>query len=254
MGIALILNALDMGALPFTCESGDNGMAVEGGATLAYEMLSELASKGQTLDRLFIQVGSGGLASACIQAFQESGQLGLSVPLPRIHAVQTKDSHPLQRAYDRLVRRIVLRLSRALPHDGPCPEDIAGRAEWIRERTWSPLVQEEIRYARTHRSAFMWPWEGFLPSRAEAFLEEETSDWCRIVEGMIFSGGYPVLVDEATLVKTSEFAHSTTGIDVSPSGSAGLAGLLEMAGSQTLGSEERIGVIFTGVNRTPGPL
>jgi threonine synthase len=53
-------------------------------------------SNRSALDRLFIQVGGGALASSCIAAFDDAG-----IQLPRIHAVQTLAS-PLKRAWDRI--------------------------------------------------------------------------------------------------------------------------------------------------------
>ncbi|MGZ7039801.1 MAG: pyridoxal-phosphate dependent enzyme, partial [Thermoanaerobaculia bacterium] len=86
--------AVARGALPFTVQGNENALAIEGGATLGWEMVSQLMSNRATLDRLFIQVGGGALASSVISAFEDAG-----VPLPRIHAVQTSVA-PLKRAFD----------------------------------------------------------------------------------------------------------------------------------------------------------
>jgi threonine synthase len=79
------------GALPFTCQGNENGLAIEGGSTLAWEM----ATQHPHIDRVFIQTGGGALASAIIAGFRDFGRL------PAIHAVQTQAS-PLARAWQRL--------------------------------------------------------------------------------------------------------------------------------------------------------
>jgi hypothetical protein len=67
---------------------------------------------------------------------------------------------------------------------------------------------------------------------------------------MIRTGGWPVIVDDALLIQTNDLARATTGIDVDPTGSAGLAGMIESsrrAGAPGYG--ERVAVLFTGVKR-----
>src|SRR5439155_4251231 len=56
--------AIAEGALPFTCQGNLNGTSIEGGHTLGYEMASTLSSERVELDRVFVQVGGGALASA----------------------------------------------------------------------------------------------------------------------------------------------------------------------------------------------
>src|SRR5262249_45168873 len=88
------------GALPFTTQGPPNGLAIEGGQTLGYELVTDLA--GGWLDHLIVQVGGGALASACVQALREAADLGALARLPRIHTVQTTGAHPLERAYARV--------------------------------------------------------------------------------------------------------------------------------------------------------
>ena len=124
--------AVDAGSLPFGCQGSDNGLTIEGGETLGYEMISSLRAGGKRLDRLFIQVGGGALASACIQAIREAIGLGVLDAWPRIHAVQTRGAYPLVRAYDRVCRHIMG------DHSGPPgvatddPVRLARRADEIR--------------------------------------------------------------------------------------------------------------------------
>ena len=69
------------GAIPFTCQGNLNGLAVEGGETLGYEMAAELAATGASIDHLVVQVGGGALASACAAALREAAALG-AIPAP----------------------------------------------------------------------------------------------------------------------------------------------------------------------------
>ena len=215
--------ALQEGALPFTCQGNENGLAVEGGFTLGYEMAAAL-SDGPALDRLIVQVGGGALASACIQSIDDSVAMGALPRAPRLHAVQTTGAWPLRRAFDRVAAR--------LPADAT-PEDRRGA----------------LSYAATHRSEFMWPWEEEPHSVAHGILDDETYDWLAVVEGMLHSGGSPVVVSEDLLVHANGLAVSATGIDVDPTGSAGLAGLLALRDGGEIGDHERVAVLFTGARR-----
>ena len=215
--------ALAEGELPFTCQGNENGIAVEGGFTLGYEIAAALAG-GPALDRLVVQVGGGALASACIESIDDSVALGVLPAMPRVHTVQTEGAWPLRRAFDRVAARLPA---------GATPVD----------------VQEALSYAATHRSEFMWPWEEEPHSVAHGILDDETYDWLAVVEGMLRTGGSPVVVDEDLLVHANELAVSATGIDVDPTGSSGLAGLIALRDGGEIGDHERVAVLFTGVRR-----
>jgi threonine synthase len=183
--------AIARGALPFTCQGNENALAIEGGETLGWEMVSQAKAAGIAIDRLFIQVGGGALASSVIAAFEEAHALGVIPRLPKIHAVQSKAVHPLVRAYERVVA--------------------AGGLE-------------ALPYAIRHRADFMWPWEAEPRSVADGIIDDETYDWAAVVRGMLISGGSPVLVSEERLID----AQKNAGDAVSVTGAAGLAGLLEL--------------------------
>jgi threonine synthase len=207
-----LLQALDEGALPFTCQGNLNGLAVEGGLTLGYE----LAAAGMQLDRVVVQVGGGALASACIQGLREAVELGALGRSPRVDTVQTEGAWPLKRAFDA----------------------VAARGEG------------GLAYAAAHRSEFMWPWEQEPRSIAYGILDDETYDWLAVVQGMLATGGEPLVVGEQTLAQANELAVETTGIDVDATGSAGLAGLLALRETGEVGDTERVALLFTGVRRT----
>jgi threonine synthase len=232
------------GALPFTCQGPDNGLTIEGGKTLGYEMVSQLARTGGRLDRLFVQAGGGALASACIQGLDDAVNLGALAAMPRIHAVQTQGGYPLRRAYDRVVDELLRRLN-----GGASPAGDAARAEVLLLHAGSPAVETGLRDAAAHRRLFMWPWEHEPKSVAHGILDDETYDWMAVVRGMIATGGYPVVVAEESLLGANDLARTATGIDVDHTGSAGMAGLIDMRRRGEVGPDETVAVVFTGVRR-----
>ena len=215
--------ALLDGALPFTCQGNENGLVIEGGETLGYEIVSSLIASGTALDHLVVQVGGGALASSCMQAFAEAVDLGALAGSPRIHTVQTHGAHPLERAYHRVAASL--------------PPEPAGAA-----------IDAAVRAAAAQRSAFMWPWESETKSLATGILDDETYDWRAVVAGMLHTGGRPVVVTEAQLAEAHRLGRQA-GIAVDPTGTSGLAGVLALRDEGVIGANDRVAVLFTGVER-----
>jgi threonine synthase len=215
--------ALAAGAVPFTCQGNLNGLAIEGGETLGWEIAAVIGRPDgpPRLDRLVVQVGGGALASSAIAAFEDARLAGLAVDLPRLDTVQTRGAFPLARAFERVRARV---------------------------EAGEPL-QAAVAFAARHRSAFMWPWEEPPHSVAHGILDDETYDWGAVVRGMLVSGGLPVVVDEATLEEANALARETTGIDVDHTGSSGLAGLLALVRAGGVRPDENVAVLFTGIVR-----
>jgi threonine dehydratase len=283
--------AIAAGAFPFCCQGPDNALTVEGGQTMVWEMHDRL--DGQPLDRLFVQAGGGALASACARGFQRVTPR--DVALPRLHAVQTAGAFPLARAWARValralesllfagtgvdvavpaairtagtedVYRAVLRLAevvgdddasltRALTSDHSM---LRACAEGLASELGMAASMDALRAAARERSLFMWPWEREPSSLAHGILDDETYDWRRTVEGMLVSGGWPVVVTEAQIDAANRLAREATPIPVDHTGSAGLAGLLALksappaqtTGDPLIGSAERVAVIFSGRSR-----
>ncbi|HEX7600082.1 MAG TPA: pyridoxal-phosphate dependent enzyme, partial [Polyangiaceae bacterium] len=230
--------AISRGALPFCCQGSDNGLTIDGGETLGYE----IAEGAPPLDALFVQVGGGALASSVFQGLRVARDGGAIARLPRIYTVQTRGAYPLSRAYERVAVRLAARVSE------PAPASPGARAEWLRDRAGAWL-DEELAYAARHRPEFMWPWEATPHSIAHGILDDETYDWIADVRAMLESGGYPLVVDEETLLRANRLGRDATGIAVDPTGSAGLAGLLELRKTEPKLAEGRLGVIFSGIDR-----
>jgi len=181
--------AVAQGAIPFSVQGPDNGLAVEGGRTLAFEMAEDFAACGGAPDWLYVQVGGGALASALAQGLALACAHNVLAKMPKLIAVQTAGCAPLRRAWDNL--------------DGL-----------------------ELSAAARHRSRFMWPWGAPPASLAGGILDDETYDWWAVAEGMRKSGGGPVVVDEGTIARARAVAWDNTGTRASATGAAGLAGLL----------------------------
>jgi threonine synthase len=209
--------AVTAGALPFTVLGPENGLAVEGSRTLAYEMAEALADSGEALDDVFVQVGGGALASGMGHGFAEMAELGVLDPAPALFAVQAEGCRPLLLAHDRL-------------------------GTWMRAKGAAPSAA--LAYAASHRAAFMRPVEQTPHSIAHGMLDDEAYDWLAVVEAMLRTGGSPVVVDEATLERAHAAGRAHTAMRASPTGTAGLAGVLA---ARPKG--RRVAVVFTGVER-----
>lgn len=181
--------AVQTGAIPFGVQGSENGLAVEGARTLAFEIAEGFAAAAQSPDAVYVQVGGGALASALAQGFALAAAGRLIAVAPRLIAVQTAGCAPLDRAWRRMA--------------GVDPGDAA-----------------------RHRSRFMWPWESVPHSIAHGILDDETYDWLEIVAAMRRTDGRSQVVDEEMLARAHEIGCRTTGIPASATGTAGLAGLL----------------------------
>jgi threonine synthase len=215
-----LLRAVETGAVPFTCQGNLNGLAIEGGETLGWELAAAVAAPGgpARLDRVVVQVGGGALLSSVIAGLRYEG-----AALPRIHAVQPATVHPLARAFERVRARVA-----------------AGEP-----------ADEVLADAGRHRSAFMWPWEQEPRSVAHGIIDDETYDWRACLAGILESGGGPLVTSEPTLEEANALARATTGIDVDHTGSAGLAGLLDLVRTRAIRPDENVAVLFTGAVRRP---
>ncbi len=177
------------GAIPFSVQGPDNGLAIEGARTLGFELAESFAAGGGAPDALFVQVGGGALASAVAQGLAMARKL-LPLPyLPRLMLVQTVGCAPFARA-------------------------------------WQRLSGVELGDAVNCRSRFMWPWASTPASAASGILDDETYDWWEAAKGARETGGDALVVDEVAVAGAYELAKTCTAIHASTTGTAGLAGLL----------------------------
>lgn len=215
--------AIAEGALPFTCQGNENGLAIEGGIPLGYEIAAALAGSGG-LDHVVVHVGGGALASAVAQGLSEAVALGALGSMPRFHTVQTRGAFPLARATEKVAA--------GLSGDATAEE-----------------VRAAVAYAGRHRSQFMWPWETVPHSLAHGILDDETYDWLALVEAMLTTGGLALVVDEDEIAAANLLGAKATGIAVDETGTAGLAGLAQLCRRGEVGAVQRAAVLFTGIRR-----
>jgi threonine synthase len=114
--------------------------------------------------------------------------------------------------------------------------------------TSSEDVDDALRQAASHRSGYMRPWESEPKSIATGILDDETYDWLAVVEGMLRSGGRPVVVTEERLAEANELGQDA-GFRVDATGSSGLAGLIDLRAGGVVRPGERVAVLFTGAER-----
>ncbi len=164
----------------------------------------------QGMDHLFLQVGGGAFAATVGAAV-----VGAQSQPPQVHAVQTEGCAPLARAWER---------ARALPGG--------------------------IASAAKHWSQCMWPWDHPYPSLADGILDDETYDWLGVVEAMAATGGGPVIAPESCVVEAHHLVFHDLGLQVSPTGSAGLAGVL--AQRHLLDDDAKVLIVHSGVLRSSG--
>jgi threonine synthase len=224
-----LLEAIDSGAVPFTCQGPDNGLAIEGGATLAWEMVDGLRAAGARLDRIVVQVGGGALASGLALGFDDAVTLGAIERAPRLDTVQTSGAWPLARAHRLLLGDLGA-------HDGEVLD--------------AARVHEVLRAAADNRSRYMRPWEIPPVSVAHGILDDETYDWIAVEHAMLTTGGRALVVDEDGLRAANAVARVATGIDADETGTAGVAGLLALGAAGHLDPSETVAVVLSGVRRS----
>ncbi|RKY20102.1 MAG: hypothetical protein DRQ55_08735 [Planctomycetota bacterium] len=230
------------GAVPFTCQGSENGLTIEGGQTLGWELAAQL--DGRAADRLLIQVGGGALASAVVQGLDEARRLGALPRLPRLHCVQTEGGHPLERAWRQVAQDVAGHARGAAP-DADAPAD--AWAGWLASPAAAGSVEAVLAAAPRQRERYMWAWEPAPRSLATGILDDETYDWLVLVQVMIATGGWPVVASEADIAEANELGRRASGLSVSATGSAGLAGLIGMRRVGTVAPDERTLLLFTGV-------
>ncbi len=113
-------------------------------------------------------------------------------------------------------------------------------------RAWESARTDE--HPAEHWVTHMWPWETEPTSLADGILDDETYDWVADVAQLKRTGGDVVVVDEETVFLAATMGVEVSGIAASPTGTAGLAGLLVSQSRFTPNSN--VAVMFSGINRS----
>ena len=202
--------AIDDGAVAFAAQASEHALTLEGGATLGYELAEDL----DPIDAVFVQVGGGALGAAVALGLRRAALAGPKPVPPAIWAVQAANVHPLRRALRQTLALVL-------------PEVRSGRP--ITE-----LVDQALDRLARERNQAMVAWEGEPHSIATGILDDETYDWRPLIRAILNSA--------------NDLARRYSGIDVDPTGTAGLAGLMARhASGESLSGN--IVVLFTGANR-----
>jgi threonine synthase len=80
------------GAIPFGCTGPDNGLTIDGGRTIGWELAEQVPG----LSRVDVQVGGGALGTALGDGLR---RMGVDRTSPRLFAVQAEGCAPFDRAY-----------------------------------------------------------------------------------------------------------------------------------------------------------
>jgi len=211
--------AVAAGGLPFGVQGNEVGLAIEGGQTLGWEMADVLRRVRAEMDTLVVRVGGGALGSACWRGLAEAHAAGVISRMPRIHTVQTTGAYPLKQAFVR----------------------------FMGERDEGDLAGSLARAARS-RADYMRPWPSEPKSVAHGILDDETYDWLALVEAMTATGGDALVVGESRLREANRVGRNVAGIPVSHTGSAGLAGLMDLIAAGAFGGGNAA-LLFTGAER-----
>ncbi len=274
-----MLAAIEAGAVPFSCQGTETPATIDGGRTMAWEMVDALIEHDggapARLDRLFVQVGGGALATAVVTGLAAAADRGDLARLPVIHAVQPQGNHPLVRAWDTLALEALTPERSPQVRDSSYFLDRVVRAQAVPTGTMDngrrAAIAESIGTASGERlkkllgrlrydpERYMRAWENEPVSYASGILDDITYDWIDIVEGMLASGGWPLVASEDDFRRAHRLAQVRTGIDVCPTGASGLGGLLALnaanggSGSAGVSPGERVAVLFTGRMRPGDP-
>jgi threonine synthase len=252
--------AVRAGAVPFCCSGRDNWSNIEGGRSLGYEAALQWPVLGGEPEHLVLQIGGGALARSVAQAFETLHSLGIVRKLPRIHACQTEGAFPFVRAWVALLAGI----AKCAGMDFPLPEGLDELKAFLSER--EALIAQAVEYARLNYASepvhkvlelaadeprrFMRAWDGPAPhSLAHGILDDETYDWFFLARAMLRTGGRAVIASESLIARAHALALHHTPVNVSPTGSAGLAGLLALKEVRAVDAAARVGLFFTGLNR-----
>lgn len=256
------------GWLPFTCSGNDNWSNIEGGETLAWEFISGLEEEGRRLDKMIIQVGGGALGRSVIEGWLEFYRLGMVGYLPEFFGCQPEGSFPFVRAYYLALKRIAknngLACDLHYKRQGDPRQEAAKIREYskngqsqidqiiqfCRQNFDKPAIKKSLKYIRDNRQEFMWAWDAGPPhSQAEGILDDITYDWYYLLEGILQSGGRAAVIPEEKIERAYELVKQSTQLEVSATGTAALAGLLELRAASVINPDAGVGLFFSGIER-----
>ena len=242
--------ALKAGALPFCVQGSENGLTIDGGASMGHELADQFAMLGAVPDRLFVQTGGGALGSSVARGLRDALHLGVISTLPKMHFVQSVGCAPLERAW----RRVAARALTSLGNVDALHSDPGTVAAALMEPSAREAVGEALSHAATHRGQYMWAWEDEPASIATGILDDETYDWLALLRAMFDTGGWPIVAEEKhfeyALRLACPNANTELCCNADYTGASSLAGAVVLAEAGILHPTEVIATLVTGVRRT----
>ncbi len=241
--------ALKRGALPFCVQGNENGLTIDGGNTIGHELVDQFAVMGLRPTRVVIHCGGGAFATSLMRGLGHGVHLGMIQELPPIHVVQADGAAPLRRAWAAVANRALAALGEEdLRADGMRYDDHAMDA-LVAQRLTQPdaadATTQALQFAVANRASHMWAWEEIPESVAGGILDDETYDWFALVGAMICTGGWPVVVDDDTLLE----ANTISGSVADETGTAGLAGVLALRRAGQIADAEDVVCVYSGIRR-----
>ena len=230
--------ARDGGAFAFCCQGSEQGLTIDGGATLGYELATQLSLIAMSDVPVCVPVGGGALGTSVAAGLNVARRLGILDGAPRLHFVQAEGCAPLHRAWRRVAER-------ALAASGVSSDDAADASDFeaatlLVDPERSDAVRGALGWAATHRSHHMWAWDE-PSSMATGILDDETYDWFALVRAMLETGGWPLVVTERQL----ERANDASSVAADHTGSAALAGAIALGAP----SGAKVVVVYSGIRR-----
>ena len=238
--------SLEKGEVPFCVQGSENGLTIDGGATIGHELADQLAMLSLPVDRIFVQVGGGALGSALFRGLRDALTFGVIDSMPRFHPVQSEGCAPLALAWE----RVAMRALRSLDNEVLFDEGHGAVALALSDAEARQAVEEALLYAATHRGQFMLPFDGSLQSIATGIIDDETYDWMALLRAMFSTGGWPIVATESVLAEANRVACSGDDpADADETGTASLAGAIMARRNGDLLEGERIVTLITGIRR-----
>lgn len=222
------LEAVDGGNVAFCCQGPDNGLTLDGGRTIGFELADQLLNL--KVDRLFVQVGGGALATGLADGLAAAAAAGVIASEPRLHPVQTQGAYPLSKAYRSIF--------------GEIDNDFGADKLQSSQHDSQSMISD----AAQNRSAHMVPWPTEPNSAAHGILDDETYDWQSVLRATVATGGWPIIASEQEILEANELGR-LSGIDADHTGTAGFAGLLHLVAKGIISAQDRSVVLFTGARR-----
>jgi threonine synthase len=221
--------AVEGGAIPFSVQASDNGIAAEGSSTLIWEALEQLYEKGVSeLGSVVVHVGGGALASGIFSGLEYADAIGILPRVPTFHTVQGEGCAPLHKCFSKLMSELYRGAG-----DVPSAQEV------------NALLEAAVKSERS----FMEVWPD-PTGAAHGIMDDETYDWAKLSEAMLRTGGGSHKVSDELILQSWQEARAVTGINMCTTGACGYAGVQKIRSKSASCLKEPTLIIFSGMDRS----